>query len=114
MDTTALEPLTRLAEDARTAAVLLPDDEPLRAYVEMLGALPPDPGAWLEVIEPHLEDAQRGRLRTPEGRGVVAAVGALGVAALHAARELPPGEALTVALTHAARWCFFLVRPAAA
>jgi len=107
----ALEPLTRLAEDVRAAAWLLPEHDPLRMYLDMLGALPPTADAWEEVLEPWVDAARRGEGPRLDARGELAVAGALGVAALRAARELPAQSALGMALRSTARWCFFLVRP---
>jgi hypothetical protein len=109
--TVILDPLSRLAEDVRAAAWLLPEGDPLRGHLEMLGALPPTVDAWEEVLEPWLDAARHGLWPRLDGRGELAAAGALGVAALRAARELPEGSSLLSALRAAARWCFFLVRP---
>ncbi len=114
MPLTALDPLTRLAEDARVSAHLLAPGDELRPFVEMLGALPPEPDAWREVIEPWLGEARRGRGPALDAPGRAAVLGALGVAALRAAQDLPADERLAGVLTHAARWCFFMVRPDAA
>lgn len=107
-----LDALARLTEDIRAATWLLEDQSPLRAYLEMLGALPADPDAWEEVLAPWLDAARHGLGPRLEERGDLAAAGALGVAALRAARELPEG-ALAASMRAAARWCFFVVRPAA-
>jgi hypothetical protein len=107
----ALEPLERLAGDVRAAARLLRDGDPLRAYLDMLAALPPTADAWEEVLAPWLDAARSGRGPRLEDRGAVAAAGALGVAALRAADELCHDLRIASALRAAARWCFFLVRP---
>ena len=109
--TVAVDALSRLTEDVRSAAWLLADDDPLRGYVEMLAALPPEADAWYEVLRPWLDDARHGRGPRLEEPGQLAVAGALGVAALSAARDLPHDAPLTAALRTAARWCFFLVRP---
>jgi hypothetical protein len=106
-----VDPLSRLAEDVRAASWLLPDHDPLRAYLDMLAALPPSAAAWEEVLDPWLDAARHGRGPQLSERGEVAAAGALGVAALRAARDLPRDSALAPVLRAAARWCFFLVRP---
>jgi hypothetical protein len=115
VQTVALDPLTRplcrLAEDIRVAAWLVPDQAPLRGYLDMLGALPPTSEAWVEVLEPWLVDARHGRGPRLDGRGEIAAAGALGVAALRAMRELPADAPLVPILRTAARWLFFVVRP---
>jgi hypothetical protein len=108
---TAVEPLVRLTEDVRAAAWLVPEHDPLRAYLDMLAELPPTPEAWQEVLVPWLDAARHGRGPALDGRGAVAAAGALGVAALRAARELSDVAGLSASLRAAARWCFFLVRP---
>jgi hypothetical protein len=107
----ALEPLERLAGDVRAAAWLLREGDPLRAYLDMLAALPPTAEAWEEVLAPWLDAARSGRGPRLEDRGAVAAAGALGVAALRAAGELHDDLRIAAALRAAARWCFFLVRP---
>ncbi len=107
----ALEPLERLAGDVRAAAWLLREGDPLRAYLDMLAALPPTAEAWEEVLAPWLDAARSGRGPRLEDRGAVAATGALGVAALRAAGELHDDLRIAAALRAAARWCFFLVRP---
>ncbi len=114
MPLTALDPLTRLAEDARVSAHLLAPGDELRPFVEMLGALPPEPDAWREVIEPWLGEARRGRAPALAAPGRAGALGALGVVALRTAQDLPADEPLAGVLTHAARWCFYVVRPGAA
>ena len=105
--------LTRLADDAAVTAWLLPDGDPVRAYLSMLSGLPADEEAWLEVLEPWLGEMQRGitpgRLDTVQ----VAAIGAAGVSALRAARELPRDTPLARALQRVARWAFYVVRPSA-
>ena len=113
MRTLAANPLARLAEDVRAAAWLVPEREPVRAYLDMLAALPPEPEAWEEVLSPWLDEFRHGRGPRLEGRGELAAAGALGVAALRAVRDLPADSPAVPALRTAARWCFFLVRPEA-
>jgi hypothetical protein len=105
--------LADLAQDVRAAAWLLGEDDPLRGYLDLVGTLPPTPDGWLEVISPWTDAARRGegpRAFRPEQ---FAALGALGVSALRAARELGDSPALAAALRCVGRSCFFLVRPAA-
>ena len=110
----ATDALTGLTGDLVAAAWLLPEWDPLRAYLSMLAALPPEEDAWLEVLAPWLGELRRG-LRPPlTGCTQHAAVGAAAVSALRAAKELPHDTPLARALTDAARWGFFLVRPGAA
>jgi hypothetical protein len=111
METIATEALTRLTDDVRAATWLLADDDPMRGYLEMLAELPPDADAWHEVLRPWLDDARHGIGPKLRARGQVAAAGALGVAALSAARDLPHEAPLAAALRTGARWLFFLVRP---
>ena len=111
MPTVADTTLARLTDDVRAAAWLLDLDDPLRGYLDMLAQLPADPEAWDEVLRPWLDAARRGLGPRLEGRGQVAAAGALGLAALAAARDLPGDAPLASALRHGARWLFFLVRP---
>ena len=103
--------LTRLADDAAAAAWLLPDGDPVRAYLTMLGALPPEEDAWLEVLEPWLGEMQRGVTPDLGDTAQVAAIGAAGVSALRAARDLPRDSAIARALQRVARWSFYVVRP---
>jgi hypothetical protein len=107
----ALEPLERLGHDVRATAWLLSDGDPLRAYLDMLAALPPTAEAWEEVLAPWLDAARSGRGPRLEDRGSIAAAGALGVAALRTAEELRDDLRIAAVLRAAARWCFFLVRP---
>ena len=103
--------LERLAEDVRAAAWFLPAEDDLRGYLVMLAALPSDDDAWLEILEPWIDDLRHGtgpRLDAPER---MAAAGAVGGAALRASRDLPAGSELSAALRTVARWSFFLVRP---
>ena len=102
--------LARLAGDLGAAAWLLDAEDPLRGYFDMLGHLPADADAWYEVLVPWVDEARRGRGPECEDRGRIAAMGAAGVAALSAARELPHEPQLASALRALARWCFFLVR----
>ena len=112
---TSAPALQRLALDVEASAWLLEDDDPMRAYLELFASLPPEPAAWLEVLAPWLDDARHGRGPAPGSRPQVAALGALGVAGLRAARELSAAEPpLAAALRAVARWCFFRVRPSAA
>ena len=111
MPTVADTTLARLTEDVRAAAWLLDLDDPLRGYLDMLAELPPDPEAWDEVLQPWLDAARHGYGPRLEGRGQIAAAGALGIAALAAARDLPGEASLAAALRSGARWLFFLVRP---
>ena len=105
-------PLARLAADLRAASFLLEEDDPLRGYLALLAALPPSEQAWSDVLEPWTDDLRRGL--SPElTPSRAAAAGAAGVAALRAADEIG-GGAVAAALRSAARWCFWLVRPAAA
>jgi hypothetical protein len=107
---TATTVLEGLAEDLGAAAWLVAEDDPAHGYLVMLAALPPDPAAWREVLEPWGEDLRRGPDVDTSDGGRLAAAGAVGVAALRAARDLPLDEPLGAALRAAARWCFFLVR----
>ena len=111
---TASPTLRRLALDVEAAAWLLEAGDPMRGYLELLASLPPEAPAWLEVLEPWLDDARHGAGPAPAGRSQIAALGALGVAGLRAARELSGAEpALAAALRAVARWCFHQVRPSA-
>jgi hypothetical protein len=111
MELVAADPLARLAEDVRAAAWLVPQHTPLRGYLELLSALPPVPEAWEEVLAPWLPAARHGGGPAFDGRGEIAAIGALGVAALRTVRDLPDDSTLAPMLRTAARWCFFRVRP---
>ena len=116
MPTTVTSPpttLTRLAEDLRVAAWLLPDEDPVRGYLEMLATLPADAEAWQEVLAPWLDELRRGGGPAMDDRARAGAAGAVGVAALRTARELPASEPLAASLQTVARWAFWLVRPAA-
>jgi hypothetical protein len=108
---TDIHPLTRLAEDVHASAFLLDPDNPLRGYLVMLASLPAEAGAWEEILTPWLTDLRHGAGPTLSERGHLAAFGALGVAALRAARELAEDPALAAGLRAAARWCFWLVKP---
>ena len=105
------EALRRLADDVVASAWLLPDGDPVRAYLSMLGALPAEEDAWLEVLAPWLEEMRRGLGPELTDPLQVAAIAAVGVSALRAARDLPPDAPIARALHHTARWCFYLVRP---
>ena len=105
--------LGRLADDVMASAWLLPDGDPVRAYLLMLGALPAEEDAWLEVLTPWLEETRRGAQPPVTSPAQLAAVAAAGVSALRAARDLPADAPVARALRHAARWCFFVVRPGA-
>lgn len=107
----ATDALGRLAQDVGAAAELLPGAHPLRGYLVMLAALPPDAEAWQEVLEPWLDAMRRGEGPVVEGRGELAAAGAVGVAALRASRDVPQRDPVAAALRALARWSFFLVRP---
>jgi hypothetical protein len=107
----ATDPLSRLAGDVAAAAWLLPDADPVRAYLEMAGALGACEEAWREVLEPWLDAARHGLGPQADCPGRAAAAGALGVSALRAARELPDGSPLIPVLRAIARWMFFSVRP---
>ena len=112
---TSAPSLQRLALDVEAAAWLLEEGDGMRAYLELFAGLPPEPAAWLEVLAPWLDDVRHGLGPGLEARPQVAALGALGVAGLRAARELSAAEpALAAALRAVARWCFFQVRPGAA
>jgi hypothetical protein len=111
---TDIHPLTRLAEDVHASAFLLEAHDPLRGYLVMLASLPAEAGAWEEILTPWLDDLRHGEGSTVTQREHLAAFGALGVAALRAARELADDPALAAGLRSAARWCFWLVRPSAA
>ncbi|HWT93978.1 MAG TPA: hypothetical protein VN238_13325 [Solirubrobacteraceae bacterium] len=112
MRTTAdTHPLTRLAEDIHAAAFLLEPADPLRGYLVMLASLPAEAGAWEEILTPWLDDLRHGEGPAVTAREHLAAFGALGVAALRAARELDGDPALAAGLRSAARWCFWLVKP---
>jgi hypothetical protein len=106
-----LPALADLAEDVRAAAWLLREDNALRGYLDMVASLPPEGDAWVEVLSPWLDAARRGEAPRIEERAEIAAVGALGVAALRASREAAEGPELAAVLRCAARWCFFVVRP---
>ncbi len=108
--TLAADAPARLAEDVRASAWLLDVDDDLRSYLLMLGDLPANDEAWLEVLSPWLDDARHGRGPALERRGQLAAIGALGVAALRAARDMPGDCEVAAVLRAAARWCFFMVR----
>jgi hypothetical protein len=105
----ATEPLARLAGDVGAAARLLPDDDPLRAYLEMAAALGGCEEAWREALEPWVDDARHGLGPRAGSPGRVAAAGALGVAALRTARDLPAGSPLAPTLLALARWMYFTV-----
>ena len=107
-------PLRRLAEDVGSTATLLDAADPVRGYLELLAELPAEPAAWSQVLDPWLDDARRGAGPQLTGRQQVAALGALGVAGMRAARELGCEPALAAALRALARWCFFRVRADAA
>ena len=111
MQTVSTEALDRLAEDVRAAAWLMPDEDPLRGYLVMLAALPPEDDAWLEILEPWVDVLRHGEGPRLDSAERAATAGALGVAALRASRDLPAGSDLGMALRSAARWAFFLVRP---
>lgn len=118
MPTTVTSPpstLARLAEDLRVAAWLLSEDDPVRGYLEMLAALPPEAEAWQEVLAPWLDELRRGGGPSTDARARAraGAAGAVGVAALRTARELPASESLATSLQTVARWAFWLVRPEA-
>ena len=106
--------LTRLAEDVELAAHLLDGRDPVRGYLELLAALPPEPDAWSDVLQPWLDQARHGVGAPLDDRRQIGAFGALGVAGLRAARELGCDPALAAALRSIARWCFFRVRADAA
>jgi hypothetical protein len=105
--TTVLE---GLAEDLGAAAWLVDIDDPAHGYLVMLAELPAEPAAWLEVFEPWVDELRRAPAVDMDDGGRLAAAGAVGVAALRAARELRLDEPLAAALRAASRWCFFLVR----
>ena len=105
----ATEPLAHLAGDVAAAARLLGEDDPLRAYLEMAAALGACEEAWREVLEPWVDDARHGLGPRADSPGRVAAAGALGVAALRTARDLPAGSPLAPTLLALARWMYFAV-----
>jgi hypothetical protein len=107
---TATDVLEGLAEDLGAAAWLVAEDDPAHGYLVLLAALPPEPAAWLEVLAPWGDELRRAPEVDMADGGRLAAAGAVGVAALRAARELQLDEPLGAALRAAARWCFFLVR----
>ena len=111
MQILASEALAKLADDVVASAWLLPEGDPLRSYLSMLGALPPEEDAWLEVLTPWGEEMRRGWRPEPTDPVQLAAAGALAVSALRAARHLPHGSPLATALHSAARWGFWVVRP---
>jgi hypothetical protein len=106
----ATDALERLAQDLGAAAWLLPEDHELRGYLVMLAALPAEPDAWHEVIDPWLEAMRRGEGPALDGRGELAAAGGLAVAALRASRDVPEHPPLAAALRAVARSSYFLVR----
>ncbi len=110
------EALSRLADDVVASAWLLPEGDPVRAYLSMLGALPAEEDAWLEVLDPWLAETRRGlrpAFTDPSQIAAVAAVAAAGVSALRAARDLPHDAPVARALHQVARWTFYVVRPGA-
>ena len=107
------EALSRLADDVVASAWLLPEGDPVRAYLSMLGALPAEEDAWLDVLEPWLSETRRGWRPPFTDPSQVAAVAAAGVSALRASRDLPHDAPLGRALLQAARWSFYVVRPGA-
>ena len=108
---TRTEALSRLADDVAASAWLLPEDDAVRRYLSMLAALPAEEDAWSEVLTPWLDELRSGRVPPLASAQQLAAIGAVGVAALRAAKDLPPEAPLGRALHAAARWCFFVVRP---
>jgi hypothetical protein len=82
------EALSRLADDVVASAWLLPEGDPVRAYLSMLGALPADEEAWLDVLEPWLCETRRGWRPPFTDPSQIAAVAAAGVSALRASRDL--------------------------
>ena len=111
MQTLASAALAKLADDVVASAWLLPEGDPLRAYLSMLGSLPADEAAWHEVLAPWQDEMRRGWRPEPTDPTQMAAAGALAVSALRAARELPHGSSLASVLHNAARWGFWVVRP---
>ena len=75
----------------------------------MLSGLPPEEDAWLEVLDPWLGEMQRGA-RPALTEVQVAAIGATGVSALRATRDLPHDAPVARALGAVARWAFYAVR----
>lgn len=107
------EALSRLADDVVASAWLLPEGDPVRQYLSMLGALPADEDAWLEVLDPWLGETRRGWRPAFTDPSQVAAVAAAGVSALRAARDLPQEAPVGRVLMQIARWTFYVVRPGA-
>jgi hypothetical protein len=105
----ATEPLARLSGDVGAAARLLPGDDPLRGYLEMAAGLGACEEAWREALEPWVHDARHGLGPRADSPGRVAAAGALGVAALRTARDLPPDSPLAPTLLALGRWMYFAV-----
>ena len=108
---TSAEALSRLADDVVASAWLLPEGDPVRGYLSMLAALPAEEDAWSEVLAPWLDTLRSGRVPQLGSAQQLAAIGAVGVAALRAAKDLPPETPVARALHAVARWCFFVVRP---
>jgi hypothetical protein len=111
MPTLVSSALTALADDVVASSWLLPEGDPLRQYLSMLATLPAEEEAWLEVLVPWAAQMRRGWDPGPREPVQLAAVGALAVSALRAAKELPAESALARHLHGAARWAFWLVRP---
>ena len=109
----ASDALTQLADDVAASAWLLDDQDPLRAYLSMFGALPADEEAWLDVLVPWSDDMQRGWVPAIPSLEQYAAIGAVAVSALRAARGMPSASPLAGVLHRAARWGFWIVRPEA-
>lgn len=85
----AADTLFGLLEDLQVAAWLLPAGDELRAYLELLTAMPLDPDAWDDVVRPWR--AVMLELADPESADAtrIAAAGAVAAAVARAARELP-------------------------
>jgi hypothetical protein len=105
----ATDPLARLADDVSAAARLLPAADPLRAYLEMAGALGACEDAWREALDPWVDDARHGLGPRLHGPARTAAAGALGVSALRTAGELPGDSPLAPTLRAFARWMYHAV-----
>ena len=111
MQTLASDTLAALADDVVASAWLLPEGDPVRAYLSMVAALPADEDAWLEVLAPWADELRRGFRPELSHPAQLAAIGAAAVSALRAARAVPHDSPLAAALRHAARWGFWVVRP---